>query len=216
VEDRRRGHQVGTHHGIVFAETAGGTIDVESARAVVRAETASGLINLRRIAGPVRAENGGGQHYRHRGCGSRRMGRVDVGTHSGDVDRLHPANLAMTIRATIEMLDRGGISARTFRWSSRTCAICRHAGNHRGKCSSMAADHSCVAHHQRKNSDREVINKEKHDESHSSDFSSLIRSSAGRNGGFSSTDQPYHYHQRQWRLDWASAWQTSRAEHEYA
>jgi len=51
-----------------------------------------------------------------------------------------------------------------------------------------------VAHHQRKNSDREKsLNKEKHDESHSSDFSSLIRSSAGRNGGFSATDQPYHY-----------------------
>jgi hypothetical protein len=95
--------RLGRITGIVFAETAGGPIDVESARAVIRAETASGLINLRHIAGPVRAETAAGNITATVIADRAGWAESMLGTHSGDVTVYVPANLAMTIRATIEM-----------------------------------------------------------------------------------------------------------------
>jgi hypothetical protein len=95
--------RLGVINGIVVAETAGGGIEVESARAVVRAESAAGVIRLGRIAGPVRAETAAGNIFATVVADRASWAESQLGTQMGDVVVYLPANLAITIRATIEM-----------------------------------------------------------------------------------------------------------------
>ncbi len=94
---------LGVIDGIVVAETAGGGIEVESARAVVRAESAAGGIRLGRIAGPVRAETVAGNIFATVVADRASWAESQLGTQMGDVVVSLPANLAITIQATIEM-----------------------------------------------------------------------------------------------------------------
>jgi len=95
--------RLGVIDGIVVAETAGGAIEVESARAVVRAGTASGPIRLRHIAGPVRAETAGGNISATVVANRASWAESLLETSMGDVTVYLPANLAVTIRARIDM-----------------------------------------------------------------------------------------------------------------
>jgi DUF4097 and DUF4098 domain-containing protein YvlB len=95
--------RLGTIDGIVVAETAGGAIEVESARAVVRAGTASGPIRLRSIAGPVRAETAEGNISATVIANRASWAASLLETSNGDVIVYLPANLAVTIKATIDM-----------------------------------------------------------------------------------------------------------------
>jgi hypothetical protein len=95
--------RLGTIDGTVFAETAGGGIEVGSARAVVRAETIAGFIKLGRIAGPVRAETAAGNISATVVADRASWAESQLGTQMGDVVVYLPANLAITIQATIEM-----------------------------------------------------------------------------------------------------------------
>ena len=94
--------RLGQIDGIVVAETAGGGIEVESARAVVRAGSVMGPIKLGRIAGPVRAETGAGNIVATLTADRASWAESTLGTHMGDVVVYIPADLAMTIHATID------------------------------------------------------------------------------------------------------------------
>jgi hypothetical protein len=95
--------RLGVIDGTVFAETAGGGIEVESARAVTRAESASGVIRLGRVAGPVRAETASGNIFATVVADRASWADSQLGTQMGDVVVYLPSNLAITIRATIDM-----------------------------------------------------------------------------------------------------------------
>jgi len=94
---------LGVIDGTVFAETAGGGIEVGSARAVVRAETTAGFIKLGRISGPVRAETAAGNIIATVVADRASWAASQLGTQMGDVVVYLPANLAITIQATIDM-----------------------------------------------------------------------------------------------------------------
>lgn len=93
--------RLGIIDGIVVAETGGGSIDVESAKAVIRAGTASGPIKIRRVTGPVRAETAGGNISASVANGAAWAESL-LETSGGDVIVYLPANLAVTIKATID------------------------------------------------------------------------------------------------------------------
>lgn len=114
------GIRIGTVAGDVFAETAGGNITVgeaakvtvataagnirvDHARALVRAESGAGSIHLGRCAGPVRAETGVGGIQAVIAASRVAWAESLLETAVGDISVLVPRDLAMTIRAAVQM-----------------------------------------------------------------------------------------------------------------
>lgn len=91
----------------VTAATAGGSISVERARSIVRAETASGSISLARCAGPIRAETATGSITAYITAAREAWGESLLETNIGDIDVVIPRDLALSIRAAIEMARPG-------------------------------------------------------------------------------------------------------------
>lgn len=94
--------RVGEAAGMVFAKTSGGSIHVDAASGLVKVGTAGGKIQLMKILGPVRAENASGSILARVFANRQSWGDSSLETAVGDVTVYLPANLAVTIRATIE------------------------------------------------------------------------------------------------------------------
>ncbi len=94
--------RIGEAAGTVVAQTSGGSIHVDSAHGLVRAETAGGGIRLWKISGPVRAETAAGNISAQVVASRQLWGESSLATTIGDVVVYLPADLAVTIRATIE------------------------------------------------------------------------------------------------------------------
>ena len=120
VETAGGGIRIGTAAGDVFAETAGGNITVgeagkvtvataagnirvDYARALLRAESAAGSIHLGRCAGPVRAETAAGSIQAVIAASRGAWAESLLETAVGDISVLVPRDLAMTIRAAVQM-----------------------------------------------------------------------------------------------------------------
>jgi hypothetical protein len=120
VETAGGGIRIGTAAGDVFAETAGGNITVgeagkvtvataagnirvDHARLLLRAESAAGSIHLGRCAGPVRAETAAGSIQAVIAASRGAWAESLLETAVGDISVLVPRDLAMTIRAAVQM-----------------------------------------------------------------------------------------------------------------
>ena len=112
--------RIGTAAGDVFAKTAGGNITVgeaakvtvataagnirvDHARSLLRAESAAGSIHLSRCAGPVRAETAAGSIQAVIAASRAAWGESLLESAHGDISVLVPRDLAMTIRAAVQM-----------------------------------------------------------------------------------------------------------------
>lgn len=93
---------IGVIAGRVSASTSGGSIQVDGARGLVHAETAGGGIRLWKVAGPVRAETAGGNITAEVIANRAVWADSTLETTVGDVIVYLPADLAFTVRATIE------------------------------------------------------------------------------------------------------------------
>jgi hypothetical protein len=120
VETAGGGIRIGTAAGDVFAATAGGNITVgeaakvtvataagnirvDHARSLLRAESAAGSIRLSRCAGPVRAETAAGSIQAVITASREAWAESLLESALGDISVLIPRDLAMTIRAAVEM-----------------------------------------------------------------------------------------------------------------
>jgi len=102
VETAGGGIRIGTAAGDVFAETAGGNITVGEAGKVTVA-TAAGSIHLGRCAGPVRAETAAGSIQAVIAASRGAWAESLLESALGDISVLVPRDLAMTIRAAVQM-----------------------------------------------------------------------------------------------------------------
>ncbi len=93
--------ELGNVGGPVTAETGGGSIRLSGATGMVKAETGGGNLVLSHLSGPVSAETGAG------GITADFVGSLKgdslLETNSGDITVWVPSNVAMTIRAAVEM-----------------------------------------------------------------------------------------------------------------
>ncbi|MBI4466168.1 MAG: hypothetical protein HY656_01905 [Acidobacteria bacterium] len=95
--------RIGESGGSVRAETAGGSIHLDAARGPIRAETAGGSIDLYGIQSAVRAATAGGKILAQIAATSANFAASELETAFGDVEVYLPADLPLTIEATIEM-----------------------------------------------------------------------------------------------------------------
>lgn len=94
--------RIGESGGSVRAETAGGSIQLEGARGPIRVETAGGSINLLGVQSAVQAATAGGTIQAQIAAGRESFGPSLLETAFGDIEVYLPADLPLTIEATIE------------------------------------------------------------------------------------------------------------------
>lgn len=95
--------RIGEGGGSVRAETAGGSIRLDAARGPIRVETAGGSIDLYRVQSAVRAATQAGKILAQIAATPESFSDSALETSFGDVEVYLPADLPLTIQATIEM-----------------------------------------------------------------------------------------------------------------
>jgi DUF4097 and DUF4098 domain-containing protein YvlB len=94
--------QIGPTGSSVRAETAGGSIRLQGARGLVVAETAGGSIDLLEVESGVRASTAAGRILAEFNCTKKTFSASRLETSMGDVYVYLPANVPLTIDASIE------------------------------------------------------------------------------------------------------------------
>jgi DUF4097 and DUF4098 domain-containing protein YvlB len=105
IEARTAGGQiqVGQSGGNVIARTAGGSIRLQGARGRVEARTAGGSIDLLQMRNAIRASTSAGGILAQVDADLKMFVASELQTSAGDIQVFLPANLPLTVDATIDM-----------------------------------------------------------------------------------------------------------------
>ncbi len=95
--------EVGESKGRLSAQTAGGNINITGSLGLVRAETAGGSISLKRILSGIRAQTSAGSIMAQILANANSFEPSELETSFGDVTVYLPAELPVTVQASIEM-----------------------------------------------------------------------------------------------------------------
>ena len=94
--------RIGESGGSVRAQTAGGSIHLDGARGPIKVETAGGSINIYGVQSAVQAATAGGSIQAQIAARRESFGASLLETSFGDIEVYLPADLPLTIEATIE------------------------------------------------------------------------------------------------------------------
>jgi len=97
------GIEVGESKGRLSAQTAGGNINITDSLGLVRAETAGGSIYLRRMLSGIRAQTSAGSIMAQILANAGSFEPSELETAFGDITVYLPAELPVTVQASIEM-----------------------------------------------------------------------------------------------------------------
>ena len=101
--------EIGDVGGAVIAETGGGGIQLRSARGEVRANTGGGNLQLWGVGGGIKTETGAGSITVEL-VNAQPFTASEIETGSGDIVVYLPSDLKVTVRASVEYCNGGGIT----------------------------------------------------------------------------------------------------------